>query len=861
MTATPQSVNRFFKMAVLTGVASSVRLHIDRGDDLNARDDKGLTLLMIAASRNKAEICRLLLAANADATLLDPAGRDARTIAKMAGAIEACTVLEPERQNANPLPRETEETEATNSHWSETESRENIFEGLPAFMSGEDSNDFDLSSWIAEEDAAPPCGNPLLVVPAVTIHHSISEHSPIDDSIDWDQLDVDLPCFAAPVERIEDAEKRDRLRLLLTRAMREGSVPLQAVEDMCLDDDQAHNLDAERLLIQTINDLGAECDERFEYESDSDSFRVFVAPSVSADETENVDEALRYFDGFTADSSSTSQFRDLHREFLLTASEEIALAQTMEASFEAALDALAAWPSGIAALLADCKLVASNIKSIEWIVSTTNDPEIGEERVELEDATDADTDAETGEVPEQSLLASSEEEEPIQDSTSLHAKAKELSLMLQSNAVKDEHWNAIRAALTAMAIQRSYLLSFVDDHHLDNHLSAKLFVKALIRQRQARDRMTLANLRLVRAHAKRFLNSGMELDDLIQEGNIGLLKGVDRFDWRKGFRFSTYATWWIRQRISRAVADKSRMIRLPVHVYQTALRVDQAALQWQKEHGEQPSSDQLSTSLGIRRWKIDAMRRGKEPFLSLETCGIDEMIPPNVSQRFIHPDPSAIAVSRELQKRLGDVLSTLSPREEKITRLRFGIGVDREHTLEELGSLFDLTRERIRQIEAKALRALRHPSRWAALIDWTDLKSGTAPPKPVSAKTDKDKADIDAAATSDFEMESAASALDDDVAEHDGEMEAEIEKDEQQSFANQTVRVDNSQPVRNLTSSLIRLLDEAKALGIKVDDQRQHDSGYLWVRIHGANDTTTRSLIRRLMGHGFSYSPGSGYFR
>ena len=616
---------------------------------------------------------------------------------------------------------------------------------------------------------------------------------------------------------------------------------------MCIRD----SLDAERILIQTINDIGAECDERFEYKSDSDNFQVFVTPSVSADETETVDEALRYFDGFTAESNATAKFRDLHREYLLTASEEIALAQTMETSFETALDALAAWPSGITAFLADCELVASNIKPIEWIVSTTTDSELEEDQSELGDSSEIDV--EMDEEPEGSSLKSNSDQDTALDSPSLLAKAKELSLMAQSNAVKDEHWSAIRAGLTALTIQRSYLLSFLDDHCLDDHLSAKLFANALLRQRQARDRMTLANLRLVHTHARRFLNFGIDLDDLIQEGNIGLLKGVDRFDWRKGFRFSTYATWWIRQRISRVVADKGKMIRLPVHVYQIAVRVDQAARQWEKEHGVQPSNEQLSTSLGIRRSKIDAMRLEKEPFLSLETCGIDELIPPDVSPLFIHPDPFVKAASSALQKRLCDVLSTLSPREEKIIRLRFGFGMDREHTLEEVGSQFDVTRERIRQVEAKALRKLRNRSRWNDLIDWTDLKPGTAPPKPVNAKTDEDKAEL--------EIESAESSLnDDDVENKEGKISSMM-TDEPQSSANQTALEVGSRPTRNLNASLVRLLVEAEAIGIKVDDQRHQESGHLWVRIHSANDTKARTLIRRLMDHGFSYSPGAGYFR
>lgn len=854
--ACSEPLNRFLRMAVMAGVESAVQIHLDRGDDLNARDGSGMTPLMLSAARNRAAISKLLLDAGADGTLLDMSGRTAYAIARAAGAREAAAILgaaqilidpshetdqaDPGQRSAMSLVPPSAETHSASEDLgalsrctpqvSETPIREVL--GAPVALG--DTSEFDVSGWEAEEDRPPPEADMEVTGAASAIQIAISDFEPIDSSAAWDDIDAYLPDQSMPLARADDTEARSRMRLLLLRAVREGSVPSMDVPDLIIAADRSSHPEAERLLNMVINDLGAEVDERFEYSTADDNFKVFVRPEETPEEEEILDAACAAID--SAASPRHEPMRMYQREFqrlkLISGQEEVALAQAMEKALSNALDALAAWPQGVERTLDVGAEIEIGLRPLAWMTLCGAEADI-------EKAITADAEESAPAVEEEEFAVDNsddwpEESRPEFGDRAIFEALKRLGSLDIGADQQGLSWSSARETLAVLRLNRRFLLDLVNIESIDAHEAGVRYRQAMDAYQKARERMVGANLKLVLHLAKKYHYSGEPLDDLVQEGNMGLLKAIERYDWRLGFKFSTYATWWIRQHIGRYVADKGRAIRIPVHVYEKLQRLQRETRVLEAALRRAPNIEEIAMSMEMRVPKVELLQRWTLLTLPLDEMPGDDSIAIEARQNFVLQSPEDDVYAIELGRSIDKLLATLTQKEEKILRMRFGIGVPDALTLEEIGQCYDVTRERVRQIEGTALKKLRHSNRGGAFARTALGISGVAP-KQKKVAADDDDTDLAVAGPAEIPTPCPPEAV------------PNLSPEVHPSFAISSSRLD-------------QLVARAVALGVPINDDRAGRSGKVWINLVAEPDMKQRSLTRNLLEFGFKAWPGKGYW-
>ena len=672
-----------FRMAVLTGVKATVLMHVRSGGNVNATDEKGRSPLMLAASRGHTEICKLLLEAGADPAHRNHEGRDALAVALAEGREDVAALLK------TFLPT------ATTTEWTEP-------------IGTDSSDDLDPSAWEVMEEKAPPPSDPSFAAAADDLHQRMSKHIPINTDADWEDIELDLPDADVSLRLVKGQEDEDwAYRRLTLAALRDGRIQGWRITDVSprdAKDENSSDAMVESNLRVMLGDLGIIVDD--------DSWAPDLLGSAGDDEheedatwpAEEVSEALAFLSGLNShESEPLSLFWDSIPKHLLSREDETHLGMSIEQGMRDALGAAARCPAAMAELLTVADEVACGALSPGELV--------GLDEVGMASAEDASTDMDES-YPETERAGAAGPSQALPQ-----------EVLSRLKTLRDLHTH-----LTASdsETERPRLLQALGDHLFTINLSSDFVAKlqrivatdprsgearqmmeaGLRKVRAAKQRLLEANYRLVYWLARRY--GGLDFMDLLQEGNLGLMKAVDRFDYHRGAKFSTYATWWIRQTITRARADASRTIRLPVHICDDLRKVVRAQLNIRTQSGAEASPEEISGYTGLPTQKVLKLLSVPEEPVSMESDEVRDAVGEFADPLTLTPEESCAQVS--VRSEIRKVLECLTPKEAKIIRMRFGIDAD-EYTLEEIGQQFDVTRERIRQIEAKALTKLRHPGR------------------------------------------------------------------------------------------------------------------------------------------------------
>ena len=665
-------LNPLLKMAVSTGVITAVKLHILRGDNLDAKDNFGNTPLMIAASKRKIDICKILIESGANVHALNSNGDTALDIAKNINCVEVIALLSSTPLANNPsLNAISETTDTVDLDLDE----ETIF--IPLFEP-------EVAKLIPENDFN-------LVLKAQELNQKINNHVVIDTYEDWSSFDVQLPFSAYQPVKATNPELLSKINDLLIVALQENSIPKTAISQLSEFFPEESRDDYRRLLIQTLNDNEISIDERFIFQEETNSENTFF--------DEEIDQLINHFEELASNYNEPLRFysKGINKNPLLSGPEEVDLAKASEQAHASCIKALCSWREGLNMLIEYSILAISDFEHSDLITkdgSSDNDPSLENElsdNIRIEFAQDSDN--------------FDDEDSNNLDVNILMKKINVLKELINSTESLHTNFNKIEKIVSDLCITRNLIIKIanavttpISSENLEfyNHVNAL---------EQSRNKMIVSNLRLVVSIAKRYQGQGLPFDDLIQEGNLGLMKAVDKFDWRKGFKFSTYATWWIRQSVTRGIADKARIIRIPVHVSEKLSKITKVHDKLISQSGD-ISYKYLAMITGINQEKLERMLSSLQEPTPIHLPLNSNLLLENQLEDNYYSQPEKLCSYKDLKNALTAAISNLKAPMPDLLTLRYGLNNDAPKTLEEVGQILGVTRERIRQIEAAAFRKI-----------------------------------------------------------------------------------------------------------------------------------------------------------
>lgn len=699
MNNTPQSTARqmppLLKMSIMHGIKAAVVQQIGRGIDVNACDEKGRTALIIAAARGHEDICSFLLDSGADPYLKDVDGNTALKVADQNGHLKIVSLLN--IYISGPILVPTSELEAIDE-----QPVINVIHGpnsdravIPLIPEVQ-SEALDILSWEEAVESDAPANDPFCILSVEKIQHEITLHTVVDTDYDWADVEIDLPIILTQRSNslIEDEDKwLPGVRHLLHLGIRDLILDEEQINAAVPRDDQGEELytDFKLKLRAAIEDFGILIDEHV----------ASVVPIESDDEIDfydtRLDEGVAHFRNLVLEKSdsATLYLKEVEKRNLLSREDEIGLGKNIESGAKLVIGAVIRSPAAMLELITTLQQIYSGSILSDGII-----------------AEDDNATAQSREVDSSDKEPDSDESDSKNDNAFLSEEILRRIDKIQSLCASVDNYEVLTNEIYQLHLTERFM-NQLQGLISNNKDIMNMMQAGLQKMRAARLRLVESNLRLVLWAAKKY--SGLTYMDMVQEGNIGLMKAAERFDWQRGAKFSTYAMWWIRQSITRAISDYARIIRVPVHMIESARKVKRSVDAAIAKTGKPPSDSSLALELLMPEEKIHKIRSVPEDPISIEEIellgydSIEEM--PSIKGK--NPEEHVLFI--ETQHYIRDLLTSLTAREEQFVRLRFGLGSFDEHTLEDVGNKNGITRERVRQIENKALGKLRAGSRLRVL--------------------------------------------------------------------------------------------------------------------------------------------------